>query len=806
MSAGLDLSGIKPPRPDQPVYREDCTQCFDSIDDEQGLNVCLHCFNGGCAGPRDHASLHYTRFKHPFALNIQRKRKPRREDDEQGPPQKMSKLAIKAESDEDNYEVTTRLVCYDGSWQDQQPVPPALQQAIEGVMKAQTNAVREEVKAWEQELQACEHTLLVQQDGQAEAGGKSRDLSGCTACDLKENLWLCLTCGNVGCGRKQLGGVSGNNHGLEHSDATGHRVVVKLGSITPEGSADVFCYTCGEERIDPELRQHLAHWNIRLEEQEKTEKSLTELQIEQNLKWDFSLAADGKEAEPMFGPGFSGLKNLGNTCYLASTMQCLFALGAFQDRYFLPDEEPPVTERPAEDLETQMRKMADGLLNGRYAEPPTEQTLSLAGPTDSDPIKTSHRKTLAPTMFKALVGRNHPEFSTMRQQDALEFMQHLFKMVSLSPHKDGQRNPVEAFRFALEQKLQCQDCKRVKYRTDVQDNLSLSVPTRISSQSTAEDPIFEPVTLRGCLDEYTKPETVDMACPACGSTKGFTKRTLFKTFPEVLAVNARRFALRNWVPVKLDIPVEVTGDQVDLGEYLSPGLQSGEEEIQDDDLASAQHQQQTPVDFDPGHVMQIVSMGFSEARAHQALKATQGQEPQPDPAIDWILSHMDEDEPPTAAPAPGPGQSQGANEAQLAQLRDMGIVPAIARQALRETGGDVERAVDWVFSHPDAQGIEEGEGEVGGAAAQVEASTKAVPGSTELPANFLLSSAICHKGTSVHAGHYVSFVLKEVEGSAEPVWVLFNDENVVRATDADEIKKNAYVYFFKRVVPPNAEK
>ncbi len=43
--------------------------------------------------------------------------------------------------------------------------------------------------------------------------------------------------------------------------------------------------------------------------------------------------------------------------------------------------------------------------------------------------------------------------------------------------------------------------------------------------------------------------------------------------------------------------------------------------------------------------------------------------------------------------------------------------------------------------------------------------------------------------------HYVAFVRKE--GSS---WVLFNDEKVAKAAgDVDEMKKFAYVYFFRRV-------
>ena len=251
-----------------------------------------------------------------------------------------------------------------------------------------TFARQEEVKAWEQELTACEHTLYVEQaasrkiESQGESikhlyftfPAKSRiDLGHCSMCDLKENLWLCLQCGNLGCGRSQFGGVRGNSHGLAHATSSNHPVAVKLGSITPEGTADIYCYSCNEERVDPELTSHLSHWGINIAEREKTEKSLTELQIEQNLRWEFSMTTeDGKELTPIFGKGFTGLKNIGNSCYLASVVQCLFSLPAFQQRYNHPQDTPPPAEHPAEDLETQLRKMADGLLSGRYSKPDTD--------------------------------------------------------------------------------------------------------------------------------------------------------------------------------------------------------------------------------------------------------------------------------------------------------------------------------------------------------------------------------------------------------------------------------------------------
>ena len=62
-------------------------------------------------------------------------------------------------------------------------------------------------------------------------------LAHCSKCDLKENLWLCLACGSLGCGRQQFGGIGGNGHGLQHYEETHHPVSVKLGTITPEGHA-----------------------------------------------------------------------------------------------------------------------------------------------------------------------------------------------------------------------------------------------------------------------------------------------------------------------------------------------------------------------------------------------------------------------------------------------------------------------------------------------------------------------------------------------------------------------------------------
>jgi ubiquitin carboxyl-terminal hydrolase 5/13 len=512
-------------------------------------------------------------------------------------------------------------------------------------------------------------------------------------------------------------------------------VAVKLGSITAEGSADVYCYKCNEERVDPELATHLAHWGIYLAGREKTEKSLMEMQVEHNLKWEFSMTTeDGRELTPVFGPAFTGLANLGNSCYLSSIMQCIFSVAGFRERYYQLSAEPPLCQAPAQDLETQLQKLADGLLSGRYSQPDS-RLLSADNPG------VAHQKGLSPAMFKYLIGQGHEEFATMRQQDAFEFLLHLFKSVSLSKHTSPQVNPVQDFRFQVEQRLQCLHCKKVRYKVDEQDNISVAVPARPATTSDGTGKEYEPVDLSECLDIFTSAEVVELTCPACGSQGGFSKQSSFKTLPQELVVNARRFELVNWVPTKLDIPVLVDDKPLDFSSYLASEHDPGEEQLPD-------IEESTTFVPNPEALDQLIGMGFPAVRCEKALHATGNLDAEA--AMNWLFAHMEDpdiDEP-LALERGGTSSSREQDATKIAQLGDMGIEASRAQRALAATDGDVNRALDWVFTHPDDV-VERETPSVDDHNAQ---SLGGSVGLTSLPARYELRSIVCHKGTSVHAG------------------------------------------------------
>ncbi|KAI9021093.1 hypothetical protein DFJ74DRAFT_607161 [Hyaloraphidium curvatum] len=766
---------FSPPTLSTPVYKEECTQCFDSQDLSQGVDVCLTCFNGGCLeNERNHGSLHAKNMQHPVVLNIKRVPKPKRDDNP--PPQKMAKLVIVEQPEEELYDFVTEAKCLTcGIVVDK--THPNIAGTVTGVLSAMSAKKQSEVKAWEEETKECAHTRsLVQTSGGKVLGpltgaGTMRFASGltrppdhCNDCELKNNLWLCLTCGNVGCGRKQYDGSGGNGHGIAHFEATGHPVSCKLGTITPEGTADLYCYLDDDGVLDSNLAQHLATFGIEVGTQQKTEKSMAELQLEQNLKFDFSMTTeDGKQLEPLFGPGYTGLKNLGNSCYMASVLQAVFHIDDISNRYLEVASQHPLVchNRHGQCFHCQMGKIADGLASGRYS-----------FPTESSDGEIHGQDGIAPSMFKELIGKDHAEFSTMRQQDAGEFLQHLLKIVEMK-ERPNNVDPTRVFKFQMQQKLQCQNCAGARVSKTSQTLVDVPVPLRKKKEDGAGEE-FEEVLLSECLDLMTAPEVVEFKCPRCQATTTAAKSFSFATFPEILVLQLQRFKLENWVPRKLVVPVSVPQTSLEMEAWRGRALQDGEDALPEDAAPSA-----GPA-IDQDTLNQLLAMGFSENRCKRAIINTGNSGI--DAATNWIFEHMDATD--VDDPIPEQNESGGGgafNQGDVDMLKDMGFSEGHAKRALRETSNNVERAVEWLFNHPDDGGDPGADAAEPAAAADVDDTR---------PAVYDLLAFINHKGTSVHAGHYVAHV-KSGDG-----WALFNDNKVVQAEKIP--LDDAYLLFFAK--------
>ncbi|VEU21579.1 DEKNAAC102449 [Brettanomyces naardenensis] len=774
MSFPSDLSQISPPSSSEAVYKDDCMFSFDTAFDPQGIDICLTCFQAFSRGKYNYTAQHAEIYDHDIFLNYKRTLKPKGADEIQ--PQKMVKLEIKEQTEDDLF--LTKAAIYVASTDSTTEfpgggIPQRIRVAAEGVLKATSREKRQQIKSWEQSILVCPHSKEIKQTP------SNASIHECADCGLTENLWLCLECGNVGCGRQQFGGVPGNSHAVaHHKQHPDHHVAVKLGSLSSE-SADCYCYTCDDDVKVPKLADYLKTYGIDLSNFVKTEKNLTELQIEQNIQWDFNMDGEnGETLSPVFGPGLSGFKNLGNSCYLASVLQVMFSVPSFQMAYFSADEGMPIEKvvgniDPAADLETQMFKIGDGLLSGRYSVP---------DPFTTEKIK--YQRGIRPSGFKELIGKGHPEFSTMQQQDAFEFWMYLVEQLekgSVSGQADSV--PTEVFKYVLGDKLKCSVCGGVRLSKELVDNVTLPVEEKLLDSGVDGTKDYAPTTMEDCFTKWHAAEQIEYDCPQCHSHVAAFKRQGFRSFPSYLVVSPQRIKLENWVPVKLPVPITFS-QTIDLLPYKAEGKLPGESELPDDSSSNEFKYNAEALDA-------LLVMGFPENRCKRALYTTGNGTAET--AANWLFEHMDDagiDEPFT------PKNNSTKPEAKaedIESLVSMGFSAKLANKALVLNENSVEQSVEWLFGHPDDNGeLPENEAD-GNPEANIEKLEK-----EHTTGKYTLLGVVCHKGTSIHSGHYVAFVKKLINGQEK--WILFNDEKVVLAGEESlkEIEVSGYLYVYKR--------
>jgi ubiquitin carboxyl-terminal hydrolase 5/13 len=137
---------------------------------------------------------------------------------------------------------------------------------------------------------------------------------------------------------------------------------------------------------------------------------------------------------------------------MASVIQTIFTLPSFETRYngnAKDHSEVCTVSLPADCVECQMHKVADGLLSGRYSHP---ASFSSVAPTAIDPLQHPSptpvfQQGIKPTGFKELIGKGHEEFSTMKQQDSEEFFTHLITVLrrDMQKHKDRSQQGTYTF-------------------------------------------------------------------------------------------------------------------------------------------------------------------------------------------------------------------------------------------------------------------------------------------------------------------------------------------------------------------------
>lgn len=767
---GTYLAGIKLPGPEAAVYKDECVYSFDTPvscfshlfsghhrmiyctafltftkrfrntqETPTGLYVSLSTFLGfGQAHVHSYARhtgnavfLHIRRERHELATGTGDDALAAA-DNSDGPEKKITRLAIGVEGGFDpnagrakyRYEDHHSVCILSGTESDggvvhrvaypDATLPDAIVASVVAILAAESAGDREAKASttgtWDGEarLNSVHAEHLVQLDN-----GVQIPPSGwqCGRCELTSNLWLNLTDGAIRCGRRFFDGSGGNEHAAQHYAETGYPLAVKLGTITADGKGDVYSYAEDDMVLDPLLVQHLAHFGIRTAQLEKTEKSMVELELALNERigeWSL-LTESASQLEPVAGPGFTGMRNLGSSCYLNSVMQVVFTVDAFRQRY-VDGAERIFAAHPADpagDFNVQMAKLACGLASGKYS-------AVVANSLDADA-----EAGVAPTMFRTLIGRGHAEFATKQQQDAQEFFLHLINLLERNTPR-AEPNPALAFRFQVEDRFECGDSGQVKYTQRDEYCLPLPIPllaatnadeVRAYEERAAEaertgvklpaDALVRPaLTLRSCLEAFGQTELVEQFhSSATGGKTTAKKRTRFGTLPKYLLLQLKKFTLRSdWTAVKLDVSVDVP-DVLDLAEWRGAGLQPGETLLPELEVA-------VPAPPMDAQVLQsLTEMGFNVESCKRAVFFTKNSGLEN--ATQWLMEHIADSDfndvfvpPGTAPPAKKKTTAKFvADPASVEQLVAMGFSDTQVRLALKECDNSLERAAEYIFTN-----------------------------------------------------------------------------------------------------------
>uniref|UniRef100_A0A8C1ZY72 Ubiquitin carboxyl-terminal hydrolase n=1 Tax=Cyprinus carpio TaxID=7962 RepID=A0A8C1ZY72_CYPCA len=394
-----------------------------------------------------------------------------------------------------------------------------------------------------------------------------------------QNTWVCLTCLNVHCGRYV------NGHAKKHFEeiqAPGgcqrkpereklseksqqHSVCMDCNSYS------TFCYRCDEFVVNDTKLGHVQRVREHLQ---SLENSVSNTDRQRKRKQSDSSSPDSKlkkDSDGTVAQSATGLRNLGNTCFMNAILQSLSNIQVFSC-YF--KELPSVALRSGK---TAGRRMYHTRSQG-------DSSVSLV---------EEFRKTLcslwqgSQTAFSTdalfyVIWKIMPSFRGYQQQDAHEFLRYLLEHLhrEMQGSKNGSPSPAlspdrpkhaseskccingtstivtSVFGGVLQNEVYCLICGTESRKFDPFLDLSLDIPSQFRIKFTKDQEPGPTCTLNDCLQSFTDLEELDETelymCHKCKTRQKSTKKFWIQKLPKVLCLHLKRFHWTAFLRNKID--------------------------------------------------------------------------------------------------------------------------------------------------------------------------------------------------------------------------------------------------------------
>jgi len=294
----------------------------------------------------------------------------------------------------------------------------------------------------------------------------------------------------------------------------------------------------------------------------------------------------------------------------------------------------------------------------------------------------------------------------------MEFFQYLLTVIERQERAGGETtvpDPSLAFKFTVQDRLQCQVSHKVSYKTREDNILSLPVPleaavnsadvadfAKLSADEVSKIPweqrVRPIVSLESCLKALAADEFLpDFFSSATGQKGPATKAMRMGSFPPYLMLHIRKFTIsQNWTPVKLDVRI-VAPDELDLEWLKGHGQQPDEEplpELPAGAAAGAGVAAAAPAAaaLVPSEeiVAQLVSMGFDIEGSRRAAFHTQNRGVED--AMNWVLEHMGDADFSSPFVAPAPAGAGAADATTTSAIDESQVEMIVAMGFTREQG------------------------------------------------------------------------------------------------------------------------